>query len=81
MAKLTELYPSKWLSAADLQNKEDNESRWSGNHLMAPEVVPGVLFVNRNLAEEGHDLTDLTATVLSHYGIEKLPGMIGEPVL
>ena len=22
---------------------EDNTSRWSGNHLMAPEVVPGVL--------------------------------------
>ena len=60
---------------------EDNESRWSGNHLMAPEVVPGVLFVNRSLAADGHDLTDLTATVLSHYGIEKLPGMIGEPVL
>ncbi len=60
---------------------EDNESRWSGNHLMAPEVVPGVLFVNRNLAADGHDLTDLTATVLSHFGIDKLPGMIGEPVL
>jgi len=60
---------------------EDNVSRWSGNHLMAPEVVPGVLFVNRKLPSDGHDLTDVTATVLSYYGIEKLPGMIGESVL
>jgi hypothetical protein len=60
---------------------EDNTSRWSGNHLMAPEVVPGVLLVNRKLGGEAHDLTDLTATILSHYGIRPLPGMIGEPIL
>jgi predicted AlkP superfamily phosphohydrolase/phosphomutase len=59
----------------------DNTSRWSGNHLMAPEVVPGVLLVNRKLGADGHDLTDLTVTLLSHYGIEPLPGMTGKPVL
>jgi predicted AlkP superfamily phosphohydrolase/phosphomutase len=59
----------------------DNESRWSGSHLMAPEVVPGILLINRKLASEGHDLTDLTATLLSHYGIEKLPEMTGKPIL
>jgi predicted AlkP superfamily phosphohydrolase/phosphomutase len=60
---------------------EDNESRWSGNHLMAPEVVPGVLLVNRKLARDGHGLPDLTATILSHYGLAPLPGMIGKPIL
>lgn len=60
---------------------EDNTSRWSGSHLMAAEVVPGVLLVNRKLSSDGHDLTDLTATLLSHYDIEPLPGMIGEPIL
>ena len=59
----------------------DNESRWSGSHLMAPEVVPGILLINRKLAKGGHDLTDLTATLLSHYGIQKLPEMTGEPIL
>jgi predicted AlkP superfamily phosphohydrolase/phosphomutase len=59
----------------------DNRSRWSGSHLMAPEVVPGVLLLNRRLKADGHDLTDLTATLLSHYGIEILPEMTGEPVL
>jgi len=60
---------------------EDNTSRWSGNHLMAPEVVPGILLLNRELSRDGHDLTDVTATLLSHYGIEPLPGMTGEPIL
>ncbi len=60
---------------------EDNTSRWSGNHLMSPAVVPGILLVNRKLAADGHDLTDLTVTLLSHYGIEARPGMIGEPIL
>jgi predicted AlkP superfamily phosphohydrolase/phosphomutase len=60
---------------------EDNTSRWSGNHLMAPEVVPGVLLLNRRLASDGHDLTDVTATILSHYGIQPLPDMIGKPIL
>ena len=59
----------------------DNMSRWSGSHLMAPEVVPGILVLNRKLPRDGHDLTDLTATLLSHYGIQPLPGMTGEPIL
>jgi len=60
---------------------EDNTSRWSGNHLMAPRVVPGILLVNRKLASEGHGLTDLTATLLAHYGIAPLPEMTGRPIL
>ena len=59
----------------------DNQSRWSGSHLMDPDVVPGVLLMNRKLAGGGHDLTDLTVTLLSHFGIEKPPGMTGEPIL
>jgi predicted AlkP superfamily phosphohydrolase/phosphomutase len=59
---------------------EDNTSRWSGNHLMSPDVVPGVLLTNRKLSSSGHDLTDVTATVLSHYGIQPLAGMTGESI-
>ena len=60
---------------------EDNTSRWSGNHLMSPDVVPGILLINRKLSGDDHDLTDVTATLLSHYGIQSLPGMTGEPIL
>jgi predicted AlkP superfamily phosphohydrolase/phosphomutase len=60
---------------------EDNRSRWSGSHLMDPSVVPGVLLLNRKLTTDGHDLTDLTATLLSHYGVAKPAAMTGEPIL
>ncbi|MDH5565497.1 MAG: alkaline phosphatase family protein [Myxococcales bacterium] len=58
----------------------DNESRWSGNHLMSPDVVPGILLVNRKLEGSGYELTDVTATILAHYGLDPLPGMVGEPI-
>ncbi|MDH3211917.1 MAG: alkaline phosphatase family protein [Myxococcales bacterium] len=58
----------------------DNDSRWSGNHLMSPDVVPGILLVNRKLKGDGYALTDLTATLLAHYGLETLPGMVGAPI-
>lgn len=60
---------------------EDNTSRWSGNHLMAPEVVPGVILANRPLTASGYDLTDVTATLLAWYGVAPLPGMTGEALL
>lgn len=60
---------------------EDNSSRWSGNHLMAPEVVPGIVLSSRKIDGEGHDLTDVTATLLAWYGQPMLPGMRGEAFL
>ena len=59
---------------------EDNRSRWSGNHLMSPDVVPGILLVNRKLEGSGYDLTDVTATLLAHYGVEPGTGMTGQPI-
>jgi predicted AlkP superfamily phosphohydrolase/phosphomutase len=59
---------------------EDNTSRWSGNHLMAPEVVPGILAANRKLGSSRYDLTDLTVTLLAYYGIDPAPGMVGKPI-
>ena len=59
---------------------EDNTSRWSGNHLMSPDVVPGILLVNRKLGGSDYDLTDLTVTLLAHYGIEAPADMVGEAI-
>ncbi len=59
----------------------DNTSRWSGNHLMAPEVVPGVLLSSHAIQGEAHDLTDVTSTILAWYGVDPLPGMLGAPFL
>jgi len=55
----------------------DNRSRWSGNHLMAPEVVPGVLLTNAPIGRKDPWLGDLTATMLAFFGVEIPAGMRG----
>ena len=60
---------------------EDNRSRWSGNHLIDPRLVPGVLIVNAPLAEGSHDLTDVTASILDHFGLTPTPDMVGASFL
>lgn len=59
----------------------DNTSRWSGNHLMAAQVVPGVVLANRPLAAGDHRLIDVTATLLAWYDVPALPGMNGHSIL
>jgi predicted AlkP superfamily phosphohydrolase/phosphomutase len=59
---------------------EDNLSRWSGNHLMAPEVVPGVVLMNRKLTRSGYNLTDVTVSILDYYGLPPGKGMVGKSV-
>ncbi len=58
----------------------DNMSAWSGDHSMAHDEVPGILFSNRPIAAETPALYDVTATILAEYGIDKLPEMIGTSV-
>jgi predicted AlkP superfamily phosphohydrolase/phosphomutase len=60
---------------------EDNVAGFTGNHLMDPEVVPGVLLCNRRLPSAGHSLTDVTATLLEQFGVKPADGMIGKPFL
>jgi predicted AlkP superfamily phosphohydrolase/phosphomutase len=60
---------------------EDNTSRWSGNHLIDPRLVPGVLLVNGPIAAGEHDLTDVTVSILDHYGLPAAPGMVGSSFL
>jgi predicted AlkP superfamily phosphohydrolase/phosphomutase len=60
---------------------EDNTSRWSGNHLIDPTLVPGVLLTNAPLRDGEHDLTDVTASILDHFGLRPLPGMVGTSFL
>jgi predicted AlkP superfamily phosphohydrolase/phosphomutase len=57
----------------------DNKSRWSGNHLMAPEVVPGVFLTNRkDLKPKDASLVDVTATMLSFFGVPNPPQARGK---
>jgi len=47
----------------------DNAKKWSGDHCMLPEMVPGVLFSNRKVAEEDPAIGDLAPTLLDAFGI------------
>lgn len=59
---------------------EDNKQKWSGDHCMDPEVIPGILFTNKKILSEAPALFDLTATILQLFGIEKPKDMIGNSI-
>lgn len=48
----------------------DNTRYWSGDHCVDPELVPGVLFVNRRLEQvEPVSILDLAPTILKMFGV------------
>jgi hypothetical protein len=47
---------------------------------MDPEVVPGIILSNRKVAGGGHDLRDVTATILAWYGLPLNEGMSGKSI-
>lgn len=59
----------------------DNDSRWSGSHLMDPELVRGTLIVRRKVdLSKDPALEDLTATLYSRFGVTPPEGMDGRPL-
>lgn len=59
---------------------EPNTEKWSGDHCMAPEVIPGILLANRKIVLRFPALYDLTATILEIFGIKKPKDMIGQSI-
>jgi predicted AlkP superfamily phosphohydrolase/phosphomutase len=57
---------------------EDNLGRWSGTHLTAPSVVPGVLVTNRKIMESNPSISDIAPTILAEFGIETPSRMSGK---
>jgi predicted AlkP superfamily phosphohydrolase/phosphomutase len=60
---------------------EDNVKRWSGDHIIDPALVPGVLFMNRPFRSDRPHLVDLAPTILAALGLPKGPAMEGESLL
>ncbi len=58
----------------------DNMKKWSGDHCMATELIPGILFTNKRIAVDDPALVDLAPTILNEFGIEQTPEMIGRNV-
>ena len=59
----------------------DRGGTFNGSHLMAPDVVAGILMTNRQVRPGEHALEDLTVEVLSFYGIRPDDSMQGHRVL
>ncbi|MGH7823245.1 MAG: alkaline phosphatase family protein [Candidatus Binatia bacterium] len=60
---------------------EDNEKKWSGDHCIAADLVPGVLLANRPVEAGAWDLEDVAPTILALFGIEPPKEMTGKPFL
>jgi predicted AlkP superfamily phosphohydrolase/phosphomutase len=76
-------YRISWRSPLGLVPKEileDNTQKWSGDHMGAAELLPGIFLSNRPIRAESPALTDLTATVLDVFGIRPSKDMIGRTV-
>jgi len=76
-------YRASWqtaLGAVPHDVMEDNLQAWIGDHCMASDQVPGVLFSNRPIRAGSPHLWDITATILGEFGVAKTGGMIGQSV-
>lgn len=59
---------------------EDNRKRWSGDHVVDPVAVPGVLFATRQLANAAPNLLDLAPTILATLGVPTPAEMEGADI-
>jgi predicted AlkP superfamily phosphohydrolase/phosphomutase len=60
---------------------EDNRKKWSGDHIVDPALVPGVLFLDRPFRGESARLEDLAPTILDALGVPKGPLMEGRSLI
>jgi predicted AlkP superfamily phosphohydrolase/phosphomutase len=60
---------------------EDNVKRWSGDHVVAPEAIPGVLYASAPIASDAPRMVDLAPTILHALGVPALPVMEGASLI
>ncbi len=60
---------------------ENNQQKWSGDHMGAAELIPGTLVTNRKIIHPSPSLIDLTATIFDLFGLKIPMEMKGRPVV
>jgi len=58
----------------------DNKEKWSGDHLVAPELVPGVFLASKKIKTDTPALYDLAPSILAEFGVSKPDEMVGASV-
>lgn len=67
-------YRTSWQTALGATPKkliEDNLKKWSGSHLFDPNLIPGVLFTNREITKENPSIYDMALTILKIIGYDE----------
>jgi hypothetical protein len=59
----------------------DNVKSWTGDHIVDPDLVPGVLFMDRPFRSARAHLVDLAPTILAALGVDGCPAMEGSSLL
>lgn len=59
---------------------EDNVKAWSGDHVIDPRLVPGILFCSHPVDADDPGLIDIAPTVLRLFGLAPPPHMDGQPL-
>jgi predicted AlkP superfamily phosphohydrolase/phosphomutase len=73
--------PATGLGAVPHVAINDNPDEWIGDHCMAHDKVPGVLFSNRPITGDEPRLHDIPVTVLTAFGVTPPADMVGQNVI
>ena len=60
---------------------EDNTRRWSGDHIIDPDAVPGILFMNQRAVNNHANILDLAPTILRYLDVPPVEAMEGKSLL
>ncbi|MFO1092846.1 MAG: alkaline phosphatase family protein [Planctomycetaceae bacterium] len=77
-------YRASWrtaLGGAAADVMEDNTRAWAGDHIVDPELVPGVLLMNQPFCGDGARLLDMAPTVVNALGLPPQPAFEGASLL
>ncbi len=77
-------YRTSWGSAlggVGEQLFEDNRRCWAGDHMIDPQLTPGVLLMNRSYRTDAPRLVDMAPTILDALGVPGGAAMEGESLL
>lgn len=73
-------YRVSWNSALGQRGRQQfsaNQSHWTGDHLIDPTAVPGVVFSSRKLSQPA-GLVDIAPTILDYFGLPPGQAMSGK---
>jgi predicted AlkP superfamily phosphohydrolase/phosphomutase len=60
---------------------EDNTRAWSGDHIIDPDLVPGILLMNRRFHDSRPNMKDIAPTILAALGVPAPEQMKGQDLL